>query len=129
MSIASHIPHNVKAASKSLGYALWLDNFQDWQRFKGIIAARLSDQQRAALVFMALRALPPEIGRQTAVSALSLHRGAPVPPLFSAMDEASRWADWASDEELDAYAVATFNRMTPARQRAFLGFIQERAVA
>jgi hypothetical protein len=45
------------------------------------------------------------------------------------MDQAVFWADMAEADELDAYCLASFNRMAPQRQAAFLGFIQGRAAA
>jgi hypothetical protein len=53
----------------------------------------------------------------------------PLPPLVNYMNEASFWADRAAPTELDAYCLATFNRMAPDRQAAFLDFIQRRAAA
>jgi hypothetical protein len=50
-------------------------------------------------------------------------------PLFNYMDQAAFWADMATPDELDAYALASFNRMAPQRQAAFLGFVQGRAAA
>jgi hypothetical protein len=54
---------------------------------------------------------------------LDLGAGQPRPPLFSVMDEAAEWADFAITAELKAYALACFNRMRPADQSAFLAYV------
>ena len=53
----------------------------------------------------------------------------PQAPLFNHMDQAAFWADMAEPDELDAYCLASFNRMHPARQSAFLAFVQRKAAA
>lgn len=58
-----------------------------------------------------------------------LRAGQPVPPFTGVMAEAALWADWASPAELKAYCLATYTRMRPADQRAFLGFVKGRAAA
>ncbi|EEX08744.1 hypothetical protein SL1157_0763 [Ruegeria lacuscaerulensis ITI-1157] len=45
------------------------------------------------------------------------------------MDQAIFWADMAEQEELEAYCVASFKRMYPARQRDFLEYVQGMDVA
>ncbi|WP_299129589.1 hypothetical protein [uncultured Amaricoccus sp.] len=47
----------------------------------------------------------------------------PVPPFNSFLAEARQWADFTSPSELDAYALAAFDRMRPARQTAFLAHV------
>lgn len=55
--------------------------------------------------------------------------GMPPPVFGGVMAEASHWADWASTAELKAYALACFNRLSPADQQAFLGYVQGEAAA
>jgi hypothetical protein len=129
MNISAQIPDNIKRVSKSLGYTLWLDTFEDWDGLSLILRARLTDRQRAALAFMALKALDYDQAVMAAEAALSEGAGQPIAPLFNHMDEAAFWADMATPDELDAYALASFNRMAPQRQAAFLGFVQGRAAA
>ncbi|MBN2629102.1 MAG: hypothetical protein JXR75_01020 [Rhodobacteraceae bacterium] len=50
--------------------------------------------------------------------------GEPRPTLFHVMDDASWWADYATPAELKAYALACFNRLSGADQRAFLAYVQ-----
>lgn len=129
MSISHHIPNNIKLVSKSLGHALWLDTFGDWDGLSIILQARLDPRQRAALAYMALKSLDQGDAILTAKTALTEGAGSPIAPLFNHMDEAVFWADMAAPNELDAYCLASFNRMAPARQSAFLGFVLGRQAA
>lgn len=54
---------------------------------------------------------------------LDLGAGAPIPPLFSVRDAATDWAEWASNAELKAYALACYNRLRPADRSAFLAYV------
>ncbi len=56
-----------------------------------------------------------------ALSDLSI--GMPIAPLISVMDEAGFWADLATQDELKAYTLACFTRMTPRNKAAFLGYV------
>ena len=81
-------------------------------------------QQRVAMAWAVLRALPPETVVDVANTVLPERTCQPIPPLFSYMDEAAFWADMAEPEALDAYCLASFNAMTGPRQAAFLEFVQ-----
>jgi len=119
-----------KAAVRSLGYALTLGDFDAWDGTSAVWAARLTLQERAALAFSALRSMEAEEAEMTACAALyGSDAGPPVAALCGVMDEAIFWADRASTAELDAYCLASFNRMTMPRQSAFLSFVQRRAAA
>jgi hypothetical protein len=72
----------------------------------------------------ALRFPTPFVWREAVLE----RAGRPVVPLFNFMHEASVWADLAGPNELDAYCLASFNRMERAHQIAFLSHAQ-RAVA
>ncbi len=69
MNISQHIPDNIKRVSRSVGYTLWLDTFEDWDGLSLILRARLTDRQRAALAFMALKALDYDQAVMTADAA------------------------------------------------------------
>jgi hypothetical protein len=71
MNISQQIRDNIKRVSKSLGYTLWLDTFEDWDGLSLILRARLTDRQRAALAFMALKALDYDQAVMTADAALN----------------------------------------------------------
>jgi hypothetical protein len=127
MTLAAQIPDNIKRVSRSLGYALWLDSFNDWFTFSAILQARLDTRQRAALAFMALKTLDADTAAQTVDAALNSGAGMPMVPLASHMDQAAWWADRAEPDELDAYVLASFNAMHPARQADFLAYVPRRA--
>lgn len=129
MSVSQNIPDNIKRVARGVGYALWLDNEDDWFGLPVILRARLDVRQRAALAFMALKSLDPDEAMQTAEAALYTGAGSPQPPLFGFMDQAAFWADMAAPEELEAYCLASFNAMQRPRQAAFLDFVRGRAVA
>lgn len=129
MNISSQIPDNIKRVSRSIGYALWLDTYDDWAGLSVILRARLSDKQRASLAFMVMRSLDCE--QMGAVANAVMPQGTPAPmaPFINHVDEAAFWADMAEPEALDAYCLASFNAMTSSRQTAFLEFIQGRKAA
>lgn len=58
-----------------------------------------------------------------------LSAGMPGAPLFSFMDQANWWADWASEPELKAYLLASWTRLSPKAQAAFLRHIERGAAA
>lgn len=71
MSIAQHIPDNIKRVTRSIGYAAWLDDFDSWAGLPVILAARLTPRQRGLLAFMALKSLDYDLACETASAALS----------------------------------------------------------
>ncbi|WP_226627963.1 hypothetical protein [Alloyangia pacifica] len=116
-------------AIRALGATLKLGTRESWDNLLPILIARLSEEERAALAFVALKTLTPTQAAETALSALPSGAGRPLPALFSCMDEAALWADMAEPEELDAYCLASFNSMHPRRQAAFLHFVTRRRAA
>ena len=78
---------------------------------------------------MALRSMDHDDAVQAAEAALVEEAGQPIAPLFDHMDAAAHWADMASTGELKAYALASFNRLSPGNQAAFLDYVQGRAAA
>ena len=129
MSIAQKIPDNIKRVSRCVGYALWLDNTDDWLGLTVIMRAWLEPHQRAALAFMALKSLDLEDAVLAAETALANGAGQPIAPLFNHIDEAAFWADLASPDEIEAYCLSCFSAMQRQRQAAFLEYVQGRAVA
>ncbi|WP_397544218.1 hypothetical protein [Roseovarius salis] len=117
-----------KKAAKLLGYALILDDFDSWEAASAIWQARLTDTERAALAWAALRSLDEDHAREVAYTVIQ-GAGAPLPPFISPMDEAAYWADIASPAELDAYALACVQAMAPGRRAAFLEYMQGREAA
>ena len=98
--------------------------------FTAVTLLRLDDAERVGMAYAALRSLNPDHVEDTIGAALGGSGvGVPQAPLFNHMDQAVFWADMAEADELDAYCLASFNRMAPPRQSAFLGFVQGRAAA
>ena len=129
MTVSQHIPDNIKRTCRAIGYAAWLNQSEHWAGLSTVLAARLSVEQRAALAFSAIRSLDEEIGQQVAIAALPNTNGSPLQPLFSHMDEAAFWADMAEPDELEAYCLACFNRMSAVRQSDFLSFAARKEAA
>jgi len=123
----------IDSVSRSLGYCLLLDDLGAWLGFSAILRARLSTTERAALAYVALKALQPENAQAVAEAALGgampSAAGQPIAPLFNHMDEAAFWADMASPDEREAYCLASFKAMPYERQSAFLDFVQGRLAA
>lgn len=118
---------------RALGYALTHGSHDGWLAFRRIITLRLSNDERAALAFCGLRSLADEhaeIVMRAAGDLMEPQRtdgaGAPISPLFNAMHEATFWAGIAAPAELDAYCLATFDAMHPARRAAFLDYVTGR---
>ena len=125
--------HRIDSVSRSLGYCLHLDDLDAWLGFAVILRARLSATERAALAYVALKALPMQDANAVAGAALGnampTAAGQPVAPLFNYMDEAAFWADMAEPDEREAYCLAGFKAMPFERQAAFLDFVQGRQAA
>ena len=115
-------------ASRMLGYALTLGDYETWEAASAVWQARLSKQERAALAWAALRALERDEALQVAETVLG-GAGAPLPPLFNPMSEAAFWTGIARPDEIDAYALACVRAMAPGRRAAFLEYMQEGAAA
>jgi hypothetical protein len=82
--------------------------------------------ERAATLCLAIADCQPEEAAPILWAALDdFHRqGLPASPLTNLMTHATAWADWASEAELKAYAVAAARRMTPATREAFLVYMR-----
>ncbi len=118
--LGSNSSHN--RAIRAIEYALMLDSVDAWDGV-AIVLARLTIPERMSLAYAALVSLKPEEAEQAYCEA-HVQAGPPLTPLLSAMDEAAFWADMAAPEELDAYCLASFRRMRPERQTAFLEHVQ-----
>lgn len=123
-------------AVRALGYTLTLGTHDGWSNFRRVITLRLSDEERAALAFWGLRSLSDDHAAAVMSGAADLmeagqaeRAGPPLASLVNVMDDATFWAGLAEPAELDAYCLASFDAMHPARRAAFLGFVQGRAAA
>lgn len=80
--------------------------------------------ERATSLCMCIADCPPEDAAPILEAALlNMAAGQPTPALMGIMDQAAWWADFALPIELDAYALACVNRMTPPRRAAFLNYV------
>lgn len=129
MTIREHIPLYIKRTARAVGMTIWLNDCNAWAGLTVVLTARLSTQKRAALAWSALRSLRIDQAADVANAVIPERTSPPVPPLFNYMDEAAFWADMAEPEALDAYCLASFNRMAAARQADFLEFVQGRRAA
>lgn len=111
-------------ATRMLGYALTMHDYETWEAASAVWQARLTPEECAALAWAALRSLDRDHALAVTEAVLD-GAGAPLPPLFNATDEAAWWAGIASPEEIDAYAVATFNALSPAKRRDFIDYAKE----
>jgi hypothetical protein len=123
-----HMPTAYRAVARSICYALTLDHPDAWAGLPVIMWARLDERERGMLAYVSLLAMDAENAERVAEAFLG-GAGMPGAPLFNHMDEAAFWSDMAEPSELDAYCLASFNRMAPARQTAFLNFIQRGVAA
>ncbi len=131
MSVSKHIPPDIKKVARCIGYAAWLDTDDAWLGLPVVLALRLEVHQRAALAYAALRTMDEDqIGAIVEVVAPQQHgAGQPQAAFNGIMDQASFWADLASQDERDAYMLASFNRSPAPRRAAFLEYVQGRAAA
>jgi hypothetical protein len=104
-----------------LGYALTLGSAEAWGDLAFVLVARLTSQERRALALTALASVDPDEAEDVAREALTAS-GTPIAPLQSFMDEASFWADLASQTELKAYSAASFSGLNSKNKLAFLKY-------
>lgn len=87
--------------------------------FKSLVYRKSAE--RATTLALAIADCEPEIAAPILWAALDeFHRqGLPESPLTNLMTHATAWADWATENELKAYAVAAARRMSPATRESF----------
>ena len=129
MSISNHIPRNIKKVARCIGYAAWLDTHKAWLGLPVVLASRLEVHQRAALAYAALRTLNDDQIEAVFEAVAPQGAGQPQPAFLGIMDQASFWADLATQDERDAYMLASFNCSPAPRRAAFLEYVQGRAAA
>ena len=111
-----------------LGYSLTLGNFDAWFAFSAVAAVRLSETERAALAFGALKSLPRSKAEMAADAAIG-GAGSPPAPLLGGMEDARSWAGFASRSELKSHALAAYEAMNASDQMAFRRHISEVEIA
>ncbi len=119
---------SARLAMRATYHAIDAQDDTVWPRLSLMWRRCLSPDVRAKLALLALDACEEDHAQNIAGHVLS-GSVAPVAPFLSPMDEAAFWADLATPDELDAYCLASFNRMSGRRQADFLGFVQGRAAA
>lgn len=117
-------PH--KRVARCMVNALTIGGYDAWSAASAIWAMRLTETERAALSFAALKSLDTA---QAALVVEAVFPGGdtPLPPLWSPADEAAHWASWASYPDIKACALAGFNHLTATDQSAFLSHVIGRA--
>ena len=118
-------PQLIKRKIRVLSCVFLLDNFDAWADLSIFMASILPYADRVKLVWSFLRLLDPDDIVATAEAVLPTRTPSPIAPLFSHTDEAEFWADTADPEAIEAYCLACFERMAPARQVAFLNYVQQ----
>lgn len=116
------------AVVRSLSFALQVgDSYAAWSGFAFILSARLKASERAAIAWAALKSLDPDQAEavKESVSIPSTRAGTPVPPFDTPEEEASFWVQYASEDEIDAYALATVRAMSPERRNEFLQYLNK----
>ena len=127
-TLKKYMPDRYKRVARMVGYCALLhddeltDAADNWHGLTVVLSARLTMEQRAAMAWAVLRALPPETVADVANTVLPQGAGMPIAPFMDPVDEASFWANMATPDELDAYAVAIFNAMSGGKKRAFLDY-------
>ena len=112
-----------------MGFALTLNNSDGWEALGLIVKEYLDEKQRAALAFSVLQYLHEDNILAVAEAALPENTPPPIAPFVNQMDEASFWADVASEKALEAYCLASFNRMSNKRKSDFLNFVTQKVAA
>ena len=128
VNLRDHISDNHLRASKMLAYALHADSVDIWSNAPVVWSARMTDRELAALAYSVLQAMNP-YQAVLVVEAVFDGPDMPMVPLFSAMDEAAHWADWADYDSVKTCTLAGYNRLSPDDQNDFLNHVTTRAAA
>lgn len=126
--LSRHMKRRHLGATRMMGFALVLHDFERWEAASAVWQARLSPDERAALSWAALRCLDPDDARAVSEAVLG-GAGAPLPPFGNVVRDAAFWAGRADPQEIDAYALAATQAMASGRRAAFLEYLAGRAAA
>jgi hypothetical protein len=113
-------------ATRMLGFALTLNDEASWEGASFVWQVRLTVAERSAIAAAALRSLDLDQAIEIA-DAVFGGAGAPLPFLLDPVSDALSWASYANPAEIDAYALATFNALSPSKRREFIDFVKEAA--
>lgn len=127
-SLSKFIQDRHRRMSKMLGSVLTLGEPKAWGEFGFLASVHLTLIERGALAASVLRSMPYKDAMKTAEIALGAS-GGPLPAFLGGMDDARFWASCASRTELKAYALASFQAMSPQDQAAFFNHIRDVEIA
>lgn len=101
---------------------------QVWEQFGLLARARLSQRERVVLAWAALRSLDPEDATAVAEDVIG-GAGYPLAPFLSPIEDAAHWADMANAEELSAYLIASFRKLSRGDCEEFIEYAIRRRAA
>ena len=114
-------------------FALAIGDKDGWEAWRAVVCARLTLNERVLLGWYALTAMDGDTAVRLVDAALPHLQppptealGLPLPPLVSEglLDDARWWAARAPAEEIRAYALACFERMSPSDRAQFAEFVR-----
>jgi hypothetical protein len=115
-------------AASATNMAIRTDTPDGWCDLARAWRLHLPPETRLALAVASLLACDAD-DAEGLIDGIKQSAGPPHAAFLSEMDQAAFWADLASPDELDAYCLTSFRRMSPHRQSAFLGYVHGRAAA
>ena len=115
-------------AGRVLTMALTVHDADGWCMASRLWSLRQPPEKRMAHALAALVACEGGDIRHVCTAALG-GAGTPIAPFLSYMDEASFWADMATPDELKAYSVACYLRLSARDRMAFHDWTDRRAAA
>ena len=115
-------------AGEVLTMALAAHDAEGWRMASLLWSLRLPPEKRIAHSLATLAACESHDIRHVCNAAFG-GAGAPNAPFLSYMDEASFWADMATPDELKAYSVACYLRLSACDRLAFHDWTDRRAAA
>ena len=127
MTDKTHIKKAHQSVGNTIMYALALTGERAWATAADIMRRRLTASERAALAWATMQSLSKDQAL-CVVEGLDHFQGAGHPDvcLSDPASDAGWWASAASNEEIEAYAVAAVNRMAPTRRREFIEYLKEK---
>ncbi|WP_319823845.1 hypothetical protein [Thalassovita sp.] len=111
-------------ATRVLGYALTINDFDAWDAASAVWQARLTPEECAALAWASLRSLNQAQARAVIETVLG-GAGSPLPSLFDTPDEAILCTGFTSPEEIKNNGIPTFNALSPTKRWDFPDFTNE----
>ncbi|PTA98985.1 MULTISPECIES: hypothetical protein [unclassified Sulfitobacter] len=115
--------------ARVIGYTLTLGDADAWAGFTTVAQTRLTNKERAALAWAALRALDTPAQAETVAATLLTFADYPLPTFLNPMEDARWWASFASLKERKAYALAAYEALPMREQMAFRNHISEVEIA